>query len=395
MIKKILSSSLAALLMTSSVGFSYATKEPEFPELIKKNLSSYVFYEDFEKYADGDAPLGMTLFNSSSVSKTEVAVTNTPGGEKGKTLLISDNDTEGNSAVTLRIPTTEKSATVEFKLKAAQSDESALPAYIQLKNSSGIAAQVAITKLGELYYNGEEKNYPIGNRRMIKNEWYTVKLRLDYEKQTIDIYLSGEQLKGDNYTANTEFRLDKKKGQMLASGLPLKSGAKGTAADTLYIVTSGNTYTGNIWMDDIGVTHNQESIPFDMEKPPKIIPATVEAPKMRLLQGKQNLLIDGKYFYFSAQPYYYGESLMVKYTDASRALRLLYWVKGDKITLSSSENTVVLNKNSAVIKLNGNEKKLSAAVTSEGFIPFKDVAQLCGYSLKKENDVLMLEGSVK
>ena len=146
MIKKILSSSLAALLMTSSVGFSYATKEPEFPELIKKNLSSYVFYEDFEKYADGDAPLGMTLFNSSSVSKTEVAVTNTPGGEKGKTLLISDNDTEGNSAVTLRIPTTEKSATVEFKLKAAQSDESALPAYIQLKNSSGIAAQVAITK---------------------------------------------------------------------------------------------------------------------------------------------------------------------------------------------------------------------------------------------------------
>mgnify|MGYP006383413801 CR=1 FL=1 len=52
MIKKILSSSLAVLLMTSSVGFSYATKEPEFPELIKKNLSSYVFYEDFEKYAD-------------------------------------------------------------------------------------------------------------------------------------------------------------------------------------------------------------------------------------------------------------------------------------------------------------------------------------------------------
>lgn len=169
------------------IGHHYAWA---MPTLMKGGMT--LLDENFNTMTAGTAPQGWTINNSANSSAT---VVNTPS-TTNRSLRITDTNTAGASFAQYNIPVQQGVVEVEWKQM-----HNSLFSYAKFGVKSGgtYAAELFTTSAGLVYRNAAGTDVLV--QALSANTWYTVKLVMNPQTDTADIYVNGQPK-----AANAPFR---------------------------------------------------------------------------------------------------------------------------------------------------------------------------------------------
>ncbi len=160
------------------IGHHYAWA---MPTLMKGGLTLH--NQNFNSMTAGQAPQRWTISNSANASAT---VVNTPS-TTNKSLRITDTNAAGAAFAVLNFPVQQGIVEVEWK----QMHNSLFPyAKMGVKSSGTYATEMFTTSAGLVYRNAAGTDVLV--QLLSPNTWYTVKLVLNPQADTADIYVNGQ-----------------------------------------------------------------------------------------------------------------------------------------------------------------------------------------------------------
>ncbi|MFD2331862.1 heparin/heparin-sulfate lyase HepB [Cohnella sp. GCM10020058] len=188
------------------------------------------YYDDFQVSESAFSPLPITdSFDSDPVGSTpeayavgglgHVSITDTPvGGNKSLTLRDEQASTLGVSAIRPIMPLTSGRYELETRFLYAPDatgagNQLAFNLKLMGKNASGTllpAAQIRIVNNGGAKILGGAGNadLPNGNGSLATDKWYTIRIAVNLDGKTFDVYMSGDAIQPDTYIKPPAVRVD-------------------------------------------------------------------------------------------------------------------------------------------------------------------------------------------
>ena len=303
--KKLFSLFLAlSLVLSLSVnGFCYAIRAPRTEEADVKGPSRTaddIFYEDFTGYAEGSKPTSMVVKDTANDPITIVAY-DTPD-QKGKNCLYY-HDTTGAPSVTLAVPKTGKPVTLELRMKFCQTTTAGFGFIMNFKGNGSEAFR--LTKFSaendSLSFVNSGGNNVFNKGADFKNQWFTIKVRIDPVNKETGVILENEKLGSTELDIKraTNVWHDKENNRVMAYSQSWYNEFKGEGVDEIILQAYGSATHGDYYIDYIKLTENVPEFKPVKERQDGAEPQFVKDPAVRLVPNVVNLMYKGEVKYFA------------------------------------------------------------------------------------------------
>ena len=303
--KKLFSLILAvSLIMALSVtGFSYAIRAPRAEEGAPQGIARTaddIFFEDFTGYAEGSKPTSVVVKDTANDPISIVAY-DTPD-QKGKNVLYY-HDTTGAPSITLDVPKTGKPVTLELRMKFCPTTTPGFGFIMQFKG--GGADAFRLTKFSaendSLSFVNSGGNNVFNKGADFKNQWFTIKVRIDPVNRETGVILENEKLGSTELDIKraTNVWHDKENNRVMAYSQSWYNEFTGDGVDQIVLQAYGSVTSGDYYIDYIKLTENVPEFKPIKERQETVVPPTIKDPSVRLVPNVTNVMFKGEVKYFA------------------------------------------------------------------------------------------------
>ncbi len=290
-------------LALSVTGFAYAIREPRPEEGAKKGIvrtADDIFFEDFTGYAEGSKPTSVTVKDTANDPITIVAY-DTPD-QKGKNCLYY-HDTTGGPSITLSVPKTGKPITMELRMKFCPTTTAGFGFIMYFKGNGSEAFR--LTKFSaendSLSYVNSGGNNVFNKGADFKNQWFTIKVRIDPVNKETGVILENEKLGTTtlDIARATNVWHDKENNRVMAYSQTWYNEFTGDGIDEITLQAYGSVTHGDYYIDYIKLTENVPEFKPIKERQDGSQPQLMADPTVRLVPNVTNVMFKGEVKYFA------------------------------------------------------------------------------------------------
>ncbi|MBE7020200.1 MAG: hypothetical protein E7411_02035 [Ruminococcaceae bacterium] len=301
--KKLFSLILAVslILSISVTGFSYAIRAPRLEEGESNGVvrtADDIFFEDFTSYAEGSKPTSVIVKDTANDPISIVAY-DTPD-RKGKNCLYY-HDTTGAPSITLSVPKTGKPVTMELRMKFCQTTTAGFGFIMNFKGNGSEAFR--LTKFSaendSLSFVNSGGNNVFNKGADFKNQWFTVKVRIDPVNKETGVILENEKLGSTELDIKraTNVWHDKENNRVMAYSQSWYNEFKGEGVDEIILQAYGSATHGDYYIDYIKLTENVPEFKPIKERQDGAEASTIKDPVERLVPNVCNVMYKGEVKY--------------------------------------------------------------------------------------------------
>lgn len=363
----------AVIMILSSTAMAHASKNKTKKQTAgsKVDLSNYILYQDFSDVLEGSIPEGWIANNSNGEISSEVH----NNGKIEKNCLTLTDITEETNGPAVSIPVSGCDSgyiLMETRLMFEQTgsyDHTVMT--IAANSPDGLAVEGYFQSLNSTFKirTGAGDSETITNTDLVVGDWYVLRYCFDLNSKTVDVSMTNEK------TGATDVKYG------------FNTGASSIKMFTVYsehfdgrwyydyfnIIKIDTDLKG--YFDSIGGIHKQEI--------KKGCEATfIDGPKNRVLKGKVNINLDGKYMYpfdeiISQDNIWYISARSIAYM-----LSCEYIPSDKKCSIGLNDKWYEFEADSGRAVVGSETKSMSAKCVMKGgkiYLPLEDAFKLLDY----------------
>ncbi len=290
-------------LALSVTGLAYAIRAPRAEEGTAKGIvktADDIFFEDFTSYAEGSKPTSLTVKDTANDPISIVAY-DTPD-QKGKNCLYY-HDTTGAPSITLSVPKTGKPVTMELRMKFVPTTTPGF-GFIMIFKGNGSEA-FRLTKFSaendSLSFVNSGGNNVFNKGADFKNQWFTIKVRIDPVNKETGVILENEKLGSTtlDIARATNVWHDKENNRVMAYSQTWYNEFKGDGVDEIMLQAYGSVTSGDYYIDYIKLTENVPEFKPIKERQDGAEPNVIKDPAVRLVPNVCNVMFKGEVKYMA------------------------------------------------------------------------------------------------